>query len=91
MFVTFQILMFDSLRRRTCLHYAAYYGHVDCLKAILSAAHSTPVADSWFDSLLSLSLSLFHMPQLWMQAQIDMNGTNSKLFIGVLSGDLLDL
>ncbi|KAI5391724.1 putative E3 ubiquitin-protein ligase XBAT31 [Lathyrus oleraceus] len=41
------ILMFDSIRRRTCLHYAAYYGHVDCLKAILSAAHSTPVADSW--------------------------------------------
>lgn len=47
----FQILMFDSLRQRTCLHYAAYYGHVDCLKAILSAAHSTPVADSWLDSL----------------------------------------
>lgn len=41
------ILMFDSIRQRTCLHYAAYYGHVDCLKAILSAAHSTPVADSW--------------------------------------------
>ncbi|KAI4356463.1 hypothetical protein L6164_000485 [Bauhinia variegata] len=41
------ILMFDSLRGRTCLHYAAYYGHTDCLKAILSAAHSTPVADSW--------------------------------------------
>ncbi|KAK7395326.1 hypothetical protein VNO78_15877 [Psophocarpus tetragonolobus] len=41
------ILMFDSLRRRTCLHYAAYYGHIDCLKAVLSAAHSTPVADSW--------------------------------------------
>ncbi|XP_061352897.1 putative E3 ubiquitin-protein ligase XBAT31 isoform X2 [Gastrolobium bilobum] len=41
------ILMFDSVRRRTCLHYAAYYGHIDCLKAILSAAHSTPVADSW--------------------------------------------
>lgn len=41
------ILMFDSIRRRTCLHYAAYYGHVDSLKAILSAAHSSPVADSW--------------------------------------------
>ncbi|KAK7338830.1 hypothetical protein VNO77_19462 [Canavalia gladiata] len=41
------ILMFDSIRRRTCLHYAAYYGHIDCLKAILFAAHSTPVADSW--------------------------------------------
>ncbi|KAK7350278.1 hypothetical protein VNO77_08683 [Canavalia gladiata] len=41
------ILMFDSLRGRTCLHYAAYFGHIDCLKAILSAARSTPVADSW--------------------------------------------
>ncbi|KAF8402893.1 hypothetical protein HHK36_010985 [Tetracentron sinense] len=42
-----QILMFDSRNGRTCLHYAAYYGHLDCLQAILSAAHSTPVADSW--------------------------------------------
>ncbi|KAJ8631709.1 hypothetical protein MRB53_025032 [Persea americana] len=41
------ILMFDSLHGRTCLHYAAYYGHSDCLKAILLAAQSTPVADSW--------------------------------------------
>jgi len=43
--------MFDSIRRRTCLHYAAYYGHVDSLKAILSAAHSSPVADSWLVTL----------------------------------------
>ncbi|KAA8516438.1 hypothetical protein F0562_016731 [Nyssa sinensis] len=41
------ILMFDSLHGRTCLHYAAYYGHSDCLQIILSAAHSTPVAASW--------------------------------------------
>ncbi|KAJ0979445.1 hypothetical protein J5N97_014919 [Dioscorea zingiberensis] len=41
------ILMFDSLHGRTCLHFAAYYGHFDCLQAILAAAHSTPVADSW--------------------------------------------
>jgi len=41
------ILMFDSVQGRTCLHYAACYGHSDCLQAILSAAHSTPVADSW--------------------------------------------
>ncbi|XP_059647027.1 putative E3 ubiquitin-protein ligase XBAT31 [Cornus florida] len=41
------ILMFDSLNGRTCLHYAAYYGHSDCLQAILSAARSTPVAASW--------------------------------------------
>lgn len=43
----FQVLMFDSMHGRTCLHYAAYYGHSDCLQAILSAAHSNPVADSW--------------------------------------------
>ncbi|XP_022978046.1 putative E3 ubiquitin-protein ligase XBAT31 isoform X1 [Cucurbita maxima] len=41
------ILMFDSLNRRTCLHYAAYYGHSDCLEAIISAAHSDPVAATW--------------------------------------------
>uniref|UniRef100_A0A1D1YSZ8 RING-type E3 ubiquitin transferase n=1 Tax=Anthurium amnicola TaxID=1678845 RepID=A0A1D1YSZ8_9ARAE len=41
------MLTFDSLHGRTCLHYAAYYGHSDCLQAILSAAHSHPVADSW--------------------------------------------
>ncbi|XP_020267385.1 E3 ubiquitin-protein ligase XB3-like [Asparagus officinalis] len=41
------ILMFDSLHGRSCLHYAAYYGHSDCLRAILSAASSTSVADSW--------------------------------------------
>ncbi|KAJ6817793.1 E3 ubiquitin-protein ligase XB3 [Iris pallida] len=41
------ILMFDSLHERTCLHYAAYCGHSDCLQAILSAATSTYIADSW--------------------------------------------
>ncbi|XVF05516.1 hypothetical protein REPUB_Repub05bG0178800 [Reevesia pubescens] len=41
------ILMFDSLHGRTCLHYAAYYGHSDSLQAILSAAQSSPVAVSW--------------------------------------------
>ncbi|KAH9627521.1 hypothetical protein KSS87_016235 [Heliosperma pusillum] len=41
------ILMFDSLRGRTCLHYAAYNGHSDCLKAILSAARTSHVAISW--------------------------------------------
>ncbi|GLT67067.1 hypothetical protein SLA2020_394000 [Shorea laevis] len=41
------ILMFDSLNGRTCLHYAAYYGHSDCLQVILSAARSSPVAVSW--------------------------------------------
>ncbi|KAG8387826.1 hypothetical protein BUALT_Bualt02G0061500 [Buddleja alternifolia] len=41
------ILMFDSLNGRTCLHYAAYYGHSDCLQAILSAARTSHVAASW--------------------------------------------
>ncbi|KAK8619789.1 hypothetical protein V6N13_066294 [Hibiscus sabdariffa] len=43
----FLILKFDSLHGRTCLHYAAYYGHSDCLEAILSAARSSPIAVSW--------------------------------------------
>ncbi|KAE8666691.1 putative E3 ubiquitin-protein ligase XBAT31 [Hibiscus syriacus] len=41
------ILKFDSIHGRTCLHYAAYYGHSDCLQAILPAAQSSPVAVSW--------------------------------------------
>ncbi|KAH6756778.1 hypothetical protein C2S53_000179 [Perilla frutescens var. hirtella] len=41
------VLLFDALYGRTCLHYAAYYGHSDCLQLILSAANSTPVAQSW--------------------------------------------
>ncbi|KAL7247522.1 hypothetical protein ACSBR2_002438 [Camellia fascicularis] len=41
------ILMFDSILGRTCLHYAAYYGHSDCLQSILSSASSSHVAVSW--------------------------------------------
>ncbi|XP_047332353.1 putative E3 ubiquitin-protein ligase XBAT31 [Impatiens glandulifera] len=41
------ILMFDSINRRTCLHYAAYYGHSNCLQVILSAASTSDVAVSW--------------------------------------------
>ncbi|CAD6334898.1 unnamed protein product [Miscanthus lutarioriparius] len=41
------ILMFDSLHGRSCLHHASYFGHVDCLQAILTAVRTTPVADSW--------------------------------------------
>uniref|UniRef100_A0ACD5XGW0 Uncharacterized protein n=1 Tax=Avena sativa TaxID=4498 RepID=A0ACD5XGW0_AVESA len=41
------ILMFDSVQARTCLHHAAYNGHADCLRAILAAARTTPVTDSW--------------------------------------------
>ncbi|KAI3461533.1 hypothetical protein Pfo_018196 [Paulownia fortunei] len=41
------ILMFDTLNGRTCLHYAAYYGHSDCLQAILSVARTSQVSASW--------------------------------------------
>ncbi|KAI7755821.1 hypothetical protein M8C21_030951 [Ambrosia artemisiifolia] len=41
------ILMFDSLNGRTCLHYAAYYGHSECLQTILSAARTSHVSASW--------------------------------------------
>ncbi|KAL5156881.1 putative E3 ubiquitin-protein ligase XBAT31 [Glycine soja] len=41
------VLMFDTSYGRTCLHYAAYYGHSSCLKAILSSAQSSPVSASW--------------------------------------------
>ncbi|KAK9727249.1 hypothetical protein RND81_05G268400 [Saponaria officinalis] len=41
------ILMFDSLRGRTCLHYAAYNGYSNCLHAILSSARTSHVALSW--------------------------------------------
>lgn len=59
--------MFDSSHGRTCLHYAAYYGHADCLRTILSAAKSSPVSESWLafvapetpPSVCSLPLVLF--------------------------------
>ncbi|KAL9426295.1 hypothetical protein AB3S75_033135 [Citrus x aurantiifolia] len=41
------ILNFDSLQGRTCLHYAANYGHSDCLQALLTAARTSPVANTW--------------------------------------------
>ncbi|KAL0911712.1 hypothetical protein M5K25_019871 [Dendrobium thyrsiflorum] len=41
------ILMFDSVQGRTCLHYAAYYGHSDCLQAILQAAQANLISESW--------------------------------------------
>ncbi|EAY77423.1 hypothetical protein OsI_05417 [Oryza sativa Indica Group] len=43
------VLTFDSPRARTCLHHAAYYGHAECLQAILGAAAQAqgPVAASW--------------------------------------------
>ncbi|KAK4753510.1 hypothetical protein SAY87_001614 [Trapa incisa] len=41
------VLKFDSLNGRTCLHYAAYHGHSECLQIILSSAKSSHVAASW--------------------------------------------
>ncbi|KAK3226395.1 hypothetical protein Dsin_006257 [Dipteronia sinensis] len=41
------ILKFDSQFGRTCLHYAAFYGRSDCLEAILAAARTSRIADSW--------------------------------------------
>lgn len=41
------ILKFDSLHGRTCLHYAAYYGHSDCVETILSTARTSHVSVSW--------------------------------------------
>ncbi|KAM0871015.1 hypothetical protein ACQ4PT_039661 [Festuca glaucescens] len=41
------ILMFDSVQARTCLHHAAYNGYADCLRVILAAARTAPVAASW--------------------------------------------
>ncbi|CAM8964058.1 hypothetical protein QQ045_004735 [Rhodiola kirilowii] len=41
------VLMFDSINGRTCLHYAAYHGHSECLQTIISAARSSPIAASW--------------------------------------------
>ncbi|KAL6579010.1 putative E3 ubiquitin-protein ligase xbat31 [Orobanche minor] len=41
------ILMFDSINGRTCLHHAACYGYSECLQFILSAARTSQVASSW--------------------------------------------
>ncbi|GER54363.1 XB3 ortholog 1 in Arabidopsis thaliana [Striga asiatica] len=41
------ILLFDTLHGRTCLHYAAYHGHSDCIQLILSAANSPSIAQFW--------------------------------------------
>ena len=51
-----QILMFDSSHGRTCLHYAAYYGHSDCLRAVLTAARTAPVSQSWLALLLRAAI-----------------------------------
>lgn len=55
-----QILMFDSLNGRTCLHYAAYYGHSDCLATILYAARTSHVAASWWVPLIFNRIQFMH-------------------------------
>lgn len=42
----FQIFMLDSRHGGTCLYDAAFHGRIDCLEAILFAAHFTPFEDS---------------------------------------------
>ncbi|KAK6140242.1 hypothetical protein DH2020_026040 [Rehmannia glutinosa] len=51
------ILLFDTLYGRTCLHYAAYHGHSDCLQLILSAANSTHVTQSCYPGSTPLHLA----------------------------------
>eukprot|EP00250_Pteridium_aquilinum_P014056 c21753_g1_i1 orf=1017-2435(-) len=41
------ILMFDGINGRTCLHYAAKSGHLDCVQRVLDAAQSPAVAQTW--------------------------------------------
>jgi E3 ubiquitin-protein ligase XBAT32/33 len=66
--------MFDSSHGRTCLHYAAYYGHAESLRAILSAAKSAPVSQSWLAFLSSpvppvvfWFLALLMWPRPWFR------------------------
>lgn len=57
--------MFDSLNGRTCLHYAAYYGHSDCVQTILSSARTSHVSVSWWASVF-----LFILVKLIVFSQI---------------------
>ncbi|KAI5071106.1 hypothetical protein GOP47_0013357 [Adiantum capillus-veneris] len=41
------ILMFDGINGRTCLHYAAKSGHLDCVQRVLDAAQLPAVAQTW--------------------------------------------
>lgn len=65
-----QIVMFDSSHGRTCLHYAAYYGHADCLRTILSAAKSAPVSESWLAFVAPDRLALWWCALLLICAQL---------------------
>lgn len=41
------ILMFDGINGRTCLHYAAKSGHLECVERVLDAAQLPVVAQTW--------------------------------------------
>lgn len=41
------VLAVDRANGRTCLHYAAKGGHIECVCKILTAAETGPVANSW--------------------------------------------
>lgn len=77
--------MFDSLNGRTCLHYAAYYGHSDCLKAFLSAAQSATVANSWL--VLLHPHFLFHslITALWF-TWYEVFGRGFARFVNIRDG-----
>lgn len=41
------ILMFDGINGRTCLHYAAKSGHLECVQIVLDAAQLPAVTQTW--------------------------------------------
>jgi hypothetical protein len=82
----YQVLMFDVCHGRTCLHYAAYYGHSSCLKAILSAAQSSPVAASWlvlFGFVINFFPNWFISVMYFDDFKTFNNGKNTIILQGV--------
>lgn len=59
-----QVLAVDRANGRTCLHYAAKGGHIECVCKILTAAETGPVANSWYvlqcDRLYVIKLCLLN-------------------------------
>lgn len=78
--------MFDSLNRRTCLHYAAYYGHSDCLEAIISAAHSAPVAVTWLVFLIVSGLVLSCFDRCLIYLELDVVGRGFIRYVNIRDG-----
>lgn len=65
----FQVFMIDSVHGGGCLHDAASHGHVDCLKAILFAAHFTAFEDSRLVRLFPHTHKKNSQQQIWMNAR----------------------